>query len=118
MYVLGGEDVVKGLFSLLLYLVALSVVPVSGFAASTDASNYLDEHPTQKWAFVLGNSNYVQQDHIESASTDATNVANALHDLGFVIVSPSSSVSFTFWTFRMTKGLNRLLDLPSGKGTE
>ena len=89
----------KGLFSLLLYLVALSVVPVSGFAASTDASNYLDEHPTQKWAFVLGNSNYVQQDHIESASTDATNVANALHDLGFTITEVHDvKRASDFWT--------------------
>ena len=60
---------------LLLCLAGLFAAPISALAvADIDTADYTDEHPTQKWAFVVGNSNYAEQEVIPSSSVDAVNV--------------------------------------------
>ncbi len=45
----------------------------------------MDERPTQKLAFVVGNSSYTNQQSIPSSNTDAIRFAAALKNLGFTV---------------------------------
>jgi hypothetical protein len=93
----------------LLCLAGFFAVPATALAATGDASDYIDEHPTQKWAFVIGNSNYVEQEVIPSSSTDAKSVAKALRDLGFSVTEVHDvKRAPDFWTIYFQPFLDRI----------
>jgi hypothetical protein len=75
------------IFFLASYCIAgLIAAPVfAGPVASGDQGAYMDERPTQKLAFVVGNSSYTNQQSIPSSNTDAIRFAAALKNLGFTV---------------------------------
>lgn len=79
-------------------VVCACMVPMPAIAAIDDSSDFLDEHPTQKLALVVGNSNYERQNPIPSSDVDAINVAKALTQLGFSVTEAHDiKLAADFW---------------------
>jgi hypothetical protein len=82
---------------------------ISNFCVAAPDPNYLDEKPTQKLAFVVGNSDYDLQAKIPSAAVDAKNVSLTLSKLGFSVTTaynvPNSS---EFWEIYFRPFLKRI----------
>jgi hypothetical protein len=88
----------------------LSLFGMSLLASPAAAqSSFLEEAPTQKLAFVLGNSAYANHDAIPSADEDAKNVASTLKNLGFVVFEAANiKHAASFWDVKFQPFLNRI----------
>jgi hypothetical protein len=50
------------------------------------ASDYMEEKPTKRWAFVLGNDTYLAHGDIPSVRSDVPNIVNKLRQLNFNVI--------------------------------
>ncbi|MGT2503614.1 caspase family protein [Bradyrhizobium guangxiense] len=99
----------KRLVALLILFIGVTVFESSVLAAGPDASGFVDERPTQKLAFVLGNSLYADQGNIPSAETDARQVAASLRGLGFSVIEVHNvKRAPDFWTVSFMPFVNRI----------
>jgi hypothetical protein len=99
----------KDLLARFVLIVGFAVAATPARAAGTDAANFVDERPTQKLAFVVGNSKYETQEAIQSAETDAKKIAKALKDIGFSVTEAHDvKRAPDFWTISFQPFLNRI----------